>query len=114
MTTMPHVPTNHPRKPRGSRGRPARRSRRADYRGAAVVEFAVCLPVLMLLVTGAIELTNVIHIKQSLTATAYEAARQAVRPDATLSSTQAIADRVLRGHRIRNGRLTVAPGLTIP
>ena len=52
-------------------------------RGAAVVEFAVCLPVLLVLVIGAIECTTMIFIKQSLNVVAYEGIRTAIRPAAT-------------------------------
>jgi Flp pilus assembly protein TadG len=85
----------------------------SDRRGTAVVELAVCLPVLVLLVVGAIELTHVIYLKQSLAAAAYESVREAVRPEATLASTQAKAIQILTGHRVRNGSVRVTPSIAL-
>ena len=45
-----------------------RRTRRA----VAAVEFAVCLPVIIMLVFGAIEASSFIFLKQSLNVAAYE------------------------------------------
>ena len=43
-----------------------------------MVEFAVCLPMLMVLMLGSIEATSAIFLKQSLVAAAYEGVREAV------------------------------------
>lgn len=48
-------------------------------RGVATVELAVCLPVIVLLVFGAIEASSFIFLKQSLNVAAYEGIREAVR-----------------------------------
>ena len=61
------------------RTRPYRRSVRRRQRGMAAVEFAVCLPVLVLLVFGAIEASSFIFLKQALTVAAYEGVRETVR-----------------------------------
>lgn len=52
-------------------------------RGVAAAEFAVCLPILVLIVFGSIEASSYIFLKQSLNAAAYEGIRQAVRSDST-------------------------------
>jgi Flp pilus assembly protein TadG len=80
--------------------RPARRRR-----GAAVVEFAVCLPLLMLIVLGAIEATHGIFLKQALSAAAYEGMRVAIEPGSrqaeAIQQAQAILDaRLVKGSRI--------------
>lgn len=54
------------------------RRRPKPRRGASVVEFAVCIPVLMLLVLGSIESTSMIFLKQALQSASHEATRQAV------------------------------------
>lgn len=60
--------------------RPLRRRRPAGQRtGVAAVEFAVCLPVILVLVFGAIEASSFIFLKQSLHVAAYEGARSATR-----------------------------------
>jgi Flp pilus assembly protein TadG len=48
-------------------------------RGVAAVEFAVCLPVIILLVFGAIEASSFIFLKQTLSVAAYEGIRESVR-----------------------------------
>jgi len=59
-----------------TRSHPRRSKRR---RGVAAVEFAVCLPVLVLLVFGSIEASSFIFLKQSLSVGAYEGIRAAIR-----------------------------------
>lgn len=56
-----------------------RRTRRAGKRrGVATVEFAIVLPVLMLLTLGTIDVCSVIFLRESATLAAYEGARQGV------------------------------------
>ncbi|MGB7329472.1 MAG: TadE/TadG family type IV pilus assembly protein [Rubripirellula sp.] len=55
------------------------RSAGQQRRGVAAVEFAVCLPVLVLLVFGSIEASSFIFLKQSLNVAAYEAIRESAR-----------------------------------
>jgi len=82
-----------------------RKPMRPNRRGAAAVEFAVCLPLLMLIVLGAIETTHGIFLKQALSAAAYEGMRVAIEPrsnqaDAT-HRAQAILDaRFVKGTKI--------------
>lgn len=49
-------------------------------RGAASVELAVCLPVILLIVFGAIETCSIVFLQQNLQLIAYEAARVAASP----------------------------------
>ena len=51
--------------------------------GAATVEFAVVLPLLVLLVFGSVELTRGLMLRHSADNAAYEAARTAIVPGAT-------------------------------
>lgn len=60
-------------------GRRASKQHCRKVRGVAAVEFAVCLPVIVLLVFGAIEAASFIYLKQSLHVAAYEGARHAIR-----------------------------------
>lgn len=86
-------------------GRKRKPNRSKRNRGAAVVEFAVCLPLLMLIVLGAIEATHGIFLKQALSAAAYEGMRVAIEPRSkqadALQQAQAILDsRLVKGSRI--------------
>ena len=58
-----------------------RNTQRSNRRGVAAVEFAVCLPVIILLVFGAIEAASFIFLKQSLNVAAYEGIRESIRID---------------------------------
>lgn len=80
--------------------RHSRRNRHAN-RAVAAVEFAVCLPVILILVFGAIEASSFIFLKQSLHVAAYEGARLAVRigsnnEDATQSVQNLLSSRNVR------------------
>lgn len=85
-------------------------------RGNAVVEFAVCLPVLVLFVMGAIEITNMVFVKQALTAAAYEAAREAVASGKGASEARLRAQQVLAPRNIQNAVVAFQPAepLTAP
>jgi hypothetical protein len=62
-----------------------RKGPRSGRTGVAAVEFAVCLPVIILLVFGAIEASSFIFLKQSLNVAAYEGIREAIRIDSSNS-----------------------------
>ena len=51
-----------------------KKGRHRDRHGSTVVELALCLPVLMLLILGSMELTNGIYLQQTLTSCAHEGA----------------------------------------
>ena len=78
-------------------------------RGVATVELAFCLPVLLLLVLGSIETCNVVFQKQTMTAAAYEAARIAIRQDATSAEAQSIAGQVMTARNINHYTVTFTP-----
>jgi len=77
-----HVQFPHPRS----------RSRR---RATTTVEFAVCLPLVMLLFFGSIEFARVNMLRHTLTAAAYEGARRGIVPGATADDVRTIATSVL-------------------
>lgn len=72
----------------------ARRARRQPHRrGAATVELALCLPVLLTTGLALIEITNLVSVQARLQAAAYESARLATRPT-TSSATAASSAQV--------------------
>ncbi len=89
---------------RSRRDTPRRHNPR-KRRGAAVLEFAVCLPLLMLLIIGAIEATHALFLKQALSAAAYEGMRTAIEPRSKQSEAQALADNILRSRLVRGATL---------
>jgi Flp pilus assembly protein TadG len=77
--------------------------------GAALVEFAVCLPVLMIMILGSMEASSAIFVKQALTTSAYEGIREAMRTGSTTSVATARAQDVLTARRIRNSTIQFTP-----
>ena len=78
-------------------------------RGAALVEFAVCAPVIALLAFGTIDTCGMIYLKQSLTIAAYEGgrtsiARGTVEQDA-INACQAILDQ----RRVKDAKIVITP-----
>jgi hypothetical protein len=75
-------------------------------RGAAVVEFAVCLPLLMLIVLGAMEATHGVFLKQALSAAAYEGMRVAIEPSGKQADATKHAQAILDARLIKGSRIT--------
>jgi Flp pilus assembly protein TadG len=79
--------------------------------GSALVEFAVCMPVVLILVLGSMEATSAIFVRQALTTSAYEGIRAAVRTGATTDDGTNRAQSVLTARRIRNSSIRFTPAL---
>ncbi|WP_231615485.1 TadE/TadG family type IV pilus assembly protein [Novipirellula artificiosorum] len=82
---------------KSSRANPSCRNQR---RGVAAVEFAVCLPVIVLLVFGSIEASSFIFLKQSLSVAAYEGAREASLSQSTSAATTARSENILNARNV--------------
>ncbi len=68
--------------------------------GAALVEFAVLMPVLMVVVFGTIEAASMIFLKQTLVQASYESAKVLARRDGTEVGAIRVANEVANGRRI--------------
>ncbi len=77
---------------------------RQRRRGAAVIELAVCLPVILLIVIGTIEAASLLFLKQTLVQAAYEGAKVAIVSGDSEQVTQVVdavaASRNLNGVQI--------------
>lgn len=82
---------------------------RSRRRGVAATEFAVCLPIIVLLVLGTIEACSMVFLKQSLAVAAYEGARTAIIPNATADQVKAACEQVLKDRDIDGGTVTIKP-----
>jgi len=80
-------------------------------RGLAAAEFAVCLPVMIVLVVGAIETSSMIFLKQSLTVAAYEGGRTGTIPEATTADVTATCQEILTDRRVNGASITVTPNV---
>ena len=85
------------------------RSFRIYRRGAAVVEFAIVAPVLLLLVFGMIEYGRLVMVQQVITNATREGARQAVLDGATTTSVTTVVNDFLTASRISGAVVTVTP-----
>ena len=85
------------------------RSYRKNRRGAAVVEFAMVVPVFVLLVFGMIEFGRAVMVQQVLVNATREGARQAVLDGSTLADVQARIDVYLLASSINGATTTVTP-----
>ena len=91
--------------------RSCRSGTRGRFRaGAAAVEFAVCLPVLITVVLGSIEASNLIHVQHALKTAAYEAARTAGKDSAATSSElTSLAQTILDVYHVKDGQVSITP-----
>ena len=82
---------------------------RKNRRGAAVVEFALVVPVFILLVFGMIEFGRAVMVQQVLVNASREGARQAVLDGTTLNEVQDRIDVYLDASSINGATVTVDP-----
>ena len=80
-----------------------------NRRGAATVELALCLPMLLLIAFGAVEGASMIFLKQALVQSAYEGAKVAIKPNATNADIAAATQSVLGGRSLTNAVVTINP-----
>lgn len=85
------------------------RHRKCARQGAALVEFAVILPVLVLMFFGTVEACSMINLEQSLKVAAYEATRVALVPGTNSGNVSAAANQVLSDRRIAGGTVSMSP-----
>lgn len=86
-----------------------KQSANKDRRGTAATEFAVCLPILLVLVIGTIEACSMIYLKQSLSTAAYEGARASLIPGATTADVTAACNRILTPRKVAGSTIMVNP-----
>jgi Flp pilus assembly protein TadG len=87
------------------------RSRRSRG-GSATVEMAICLPVMIVLLLGSIETTDLVFLKSILKSAAYEGARKATAPGQTAAAAQTAATLLLTERGVTSGSVTVSPLVT--
>jgi Flp pilus assembly protein TadG len=80
--------------------------------GLAVVELAICLPVMIMLTFGAVEAANAIYLKQMLVTAAYEAARTATALGNTQADGEARYTQIVNSVGIKGSSITFTPPIT--
>ena len=85
------------------------RRKPSNRRGAAAVEFAVCLPVLFAFVFGILEFSRVTQLQQSIRLAAFEGARAGISLDAATTDVQSAVTRVMSAVSIPSYTTTITP-----
>ena len=83
--------------------------RKRSRRGATVVEFAVTAPVVVLLFFTAYELARMNMVRHTVDIAAYEGARRAIVPGATVNDIEARVNSVLAPTGVRLQNVDVVP-----
>lgn len=84
-------------------------TQKSNRHGAAMIEFAICMPIFFLIAMGTIETCRMIYLRQSLKLAAYECARVGIMPGMTPDVLQSQCDVILGGRRIRNYKFSCIP-----
>ena len=79
-------------------------------RGAAAVEFAVCLPILLAFFTFFLEFARVEQIRHTVATAAYEGARQGIVEGGSAADAQLTADTILSAVQIADANVVITPG----
>ncbi len=83
--------------------------RRRGRRGAALVEFAIVLPIIFLGLTGMLELSRVLMLQHTADTAAYEGARNAMVAGAKSQDAISMANSLLAANRLKSTTVTVSP-----
>jgi Flp pilus assembly protein TadG len=83
--------------------------RKSKRRGLAIVEFAIVLPVFVLIVMATIESSSMIFMKQSLEIAAYEGVRTALVREATQNNVIGSCSQILETRSVTGAVVTVTP-----
>ncbi len=99
-----------------NRRRRWRKPRPSNRKGAAAVELALCLPVLVSLYFGTLETCNLMFTQARMQAATYESARLATRPTtsttmaATAGAVQSNCTSLLSQLGVQGATVTISPG----
>jgi Flp pilus assembly protein TadG len=78
-------------------------------RGAATVEATIALPLVALIVFGAVDSSTAISSKQTLNSAAYEGARRAIRVNSSAAEVNMFVNEFLTDAGINTATLTLTP-----
>lgn len=85
------------------------RFKNGSRRAAAVVELAVCMPLIVLLAFGALEGANMLFTRQAVVQAAYETAKATVKSNGSSALGTRLGQQVLDARRIDQRRIRFTP-----
>lgn len=88
---------------------PRGRAARVDRGGVALVEFALVLPVALLLFAGMLQMSRMMMLQHTVDAAAYEGARMAMVPGATSEEAEAVARQLMTDAGFTTFDITIDP-----
>jgi len=83
--------------------------KKSSRTAAAMIEFALVAPLMILFTLGIIEMGRMTMVKQVLTNISREGARMATLPEATSESVQSQVQQLLAGSYINGASITLSP-----
>ena len=105
------IPSRLIRKPAiaGTTDYPGQLETGGSRRAVATVELAICLPVLVLIMFGSIQATNLIFLQHATTSAAYEGSLEMSKRNATNTSVEARIQQVLDARDVVNSTISILP-----
>ena len=89
-------------------------NRRQHRRGSALVEFAICAPIIFSVIFASFEFCRVDMIRHTMDNAAYEGARKAIVPGATAATARDSANSLLAILSVRDAVVTISPSTITP
>ncbi|MFK8112821.1 MAG: TadE/TadG family type IV pilus assembly protein [Rubripirellula sp.] len=77
--------------------------------GIAIVELAICLPIIVLILLATIEACEMLQLQQNVATTAYEGARIGIMPGAEAAKVQLQCKMLLDDRSITNYTISTSP-----
>ncbi|QDT09243.1 TadE-like protein [Planctomycetes bacterium K23_9] len=84
-------------------------SRRSARMGAAVVELAVCIPILVIVVVATTDACTMFHVQQNLKVAAYEGARVGIVPQAEAENVSYQCESLLDAQGVNGFSIAMEP-----
>ena len=82
---------------------------RTTLSGVAAVEAALCIPLILILMLGTLEITSGLYLRESLSVCSFEACRTGTRRRSTAADVQARATEVLADRGVTGATVTITP-----
>lgn len=91
------------------RGGATKRANGSNRKGAATLEAAITLPILLGLIFGSIETANAIHVRQTVSIAAYDAARIATKRNGTQDAAKTRCAELLESQGVNEFKISFNP-----